>query len=639
MRKKMAIVLTILLGVSLFSGCQSTSVDGDGQENQGLSGNEIAAPDIEDTIFAERIPWKENENLYEIPLDLLDGVAQSELYRVGNDLLLTYTQYDIEAKQSFYYMKLIDIETGQVKASSKSTGPTYGKVQMLEDGIGILDFGEGSCWILDESLQMQEPYEIFTDAFCMNKTGDGVYVFSYGEGIQAVDFASGQEQVLLDHAAGVYFSDISNDAATFSYVDTQTLLQGNGILDLASGQMQILESEYAYGALEATGGIWLGSVENADALYVVGSDAGQWQFEAELGTNVDLNENSGQILMAENTENAELYMAAYDVDGSFVSRCESTDLRNSFYNDFAWYEEYGAYVFTMTDSSGTEHLFFWDVTAETNGEDLALTAVSDVFEYPEGTAVAQEYYDRAKELSEKYDMEILIADQCDTEFSDHTADLLLDEAAITQALDTLDYALGRYPEGFFTQLKHSSYREIEIQIVGMLRKDSSEGDVSYISGGFVSTAYSDHLLMTLDSREVVSDDGINSIMEETIYHEFSHIIDKRLEYDSMFRADAVYSEEGWLALNPDDFEYNDTYYGTLDSRYADYFVDAYACSYPTEDRARTMEYAMYGEVGTFAGKEGLTDKLEYYCESIRDSFDTAGWPDETPWEATLNQVR
>ena len=61
----------------------------------------------------------------------------------------------------------------------------------------------------------------------------------------------------------------------------------------------------------------------------------------------------------------------------------------------------------------------------------------------------------------------------------------------------------------------------------------------------------------------------------------------------------------------------------------------YACTNSTEDRAMLMEEAMQGKINSFKGKEGLTNKLIYYSEGIRDNFDTTGWPEKLPWEEVL----
>jgi hypothetical protein len=123
----------------------------------------------------------------------------------------------------------------------------------------------------------------------------------------------------------------------------------------------------------------------------------------------------------------------------------------------------------------------------------------------------------------------------------------------------------------------------------------------------------------------------------TYYHEFSHIIDSFLEWDAMQRTDAIFSEDVWCDLNPSWFPgYSYSY--AYEQYVQDYtcFIDSYSTIYPTEDRARVLEYAMveydydYFEEGTV-----LAQKLAYYCQCIRDAFDTTGWPDTVLWEQYL----
>ena len=73
------------------------------------------------------------------------------------------------------------------------------------------------------------------------------------------------------------------------------------------------------------------------------------------------------------------------------------------------------------------------------------------------------------------------------------------------------------------------------------------------------------------------------------------------------------------------------------SRYDGWFVDYYACTFPTEDRARIMEYAMAEVYWPFEGDTPIDDKLAYYSRCIRDCFDTTGWPEKTAWEQAIDQ--
>ena len=125
----------------------------------------------------------------------------------------------------------------------------------------------------------------------------------------------------------------------------------------------------------------------------------------------------------------------------------------------------------------------------------------------------------------------------------------------------------------------------------------------------------------------------------TLFHEFSHIIDARLAWDSAIREDALYSEETWLALQPDGFRYAMSYLTIPEDvlRYIDsgYFITEYALCYPTEDRAVLMESAMENYYWDFEPGSGRRTKMEFYAACIRDCFDTTGWPESVCWEQVL----
>ena len=594
---------------------------------------------LEDTILQARSLWAGSTNLFEVPLTLLDGVAQSEVHRFGDDLLLAYSMYDRERRQSVYVVKLVSIENGEELYTQQLGALTYGVVQILDHHVAINDLGDGKCYLLNEALELVSTYDLSGGKFCLDQKGEKAYLFTYDQGVLEVDLASGQSAVLLEYAVNVYLCEANGEQATFVYTDTETLLRCGGTLDLRNGQIRTLESPYAYSWIEAGRNTWLGMVDADAPMYVVSDGTSQGMFYQDWSSMVGVNHASGHVMISEMTQDGEAFFAAYDGQGQCISDCRAEDVAAYPATDFAWFAEYNGYVFTLMDDHGQDHLMFWDVSVEDTGKDLDLVDVSHITETPRGTAVSQELYEQAEMLSEKYGVTILIADQCEEVFTDHNADLLLAEAEIRQALQTLDHVLGRYPDGFFAQLRHNTYKSIEIQVLGQLKKSYSTEENIYISGGFVTTAVPGKLVMALDARAADIHDEVNAILAGTMYHEFSHMIDKRLSFGSQYRSDALYSDTGWEALNPVGFEYNETYYGTLDPQYVDYFVDAYACTNGTEDRARVMEYAMAGEVSVFAAKPGLIEKLAYYCRAVRDGFDTTGWPEVLPWEETLRAAQ
>ena len=138
---------------------------------------------------------------------------------------------------------------------------------------------------------------------------------------------------------------------------------------------------------------------------------------------------------------------------------------------------------------------------------------------------------------------------------------------------------------------------------------------------------------------VVLDVNEGDALRNYLHHELFHLLDNKLEFDSMLREGAIYSEDAWMKLNPEGFEYADSTFVLPDELYNEeydlWFIDMYSRTFAREDRARIMEYAMLGDFNMFISAPYRQAKLEYLNQCIRDAFDTTGWPEVTVWEETL----
>ena len=96
----------------------------------------------------------------------------------------------------------------------------------------------------------------------------------------------------------------------------------------------------------------------------------------------------------------------------------------------------------------------------------------------------------------------------------------------------------------------------------------------------------------------------------------------------------------WNNLNPEGFSYDSNYH-RVDSQWLrrgqEYFIDAYAMSYPKEDRARLFEYAMTSGHEELFRSPHLQSKLKQMCTGIREAFDLEYWPEPLLWEQYLMQ--
>lgn len=251
---------------------------------------------------------------------------------------------------------------------------------------------------------------------------------------------------------------------------------------------------------------------------------------------------------------------------------------------------------------------------------------------PEDMGALRAYADR---LEEKYDVDILLSDQCAGPCAASWEDItttdqagLEDEvAAIYPALEALDRTLALYPDGFFAQFRNArgeggvqflpvSAFHMSFEVIGM----------SFENGDWHCIAYQ------------VS----NERLEALLCHEIWHAMEDKLISEKWNAIDSW----TWSACNPRGFDYyydyddamNEAdgswlYFGTAEDVY---FVDAYSTMNPREDRARIMEYIMGAEdeADALAQCPVIRRKLEIMAAAVRAGFDTAGWG-VARWEQPL----
>ena len=244
----------------------------------------------------------------------------------------------------------------------------------------------------------------------------------------------------------------------------------------------------------------------------------------------------------------------------------------------------------------------------------------------------QQIAERVAQLSQRFGVDIRIPQQSDLAYSHYDAYALTDRTFIRQALDALEENLGLYPEGFFRQLAYGTIEIVRIELVaGLAVKEGVMLDTGSVDG--FAQNKGDHYLIVLNGYFADP---------EILFHEISHLIDGRLNWDAGNRTDALFSEQEWLALQPEGFAYAMSYVEIPETLLSyletDYFLTNYALTFPTEDRAKLMQSAMAGNAGDFAPESGRRAKLQYYAACIRDSFDTTGWPETTVWEQVLKST-
>lgn len=454
-------------------------------------------------------------------------------------------------------------------------------VQVLEDGLALADPGKKTITLLGPDLTVREvlPCEAAENTWLLRADGGEVYTLSTG-GIGAWTPEGGSRELLRCRFLSV--QSMSGEAIWLTAVGAEDILNHWYRLDLKTGELLELQ------------------------------DSGLLALQAGLRPQAD-----GTYLRIRGNE-----VRWYDSAGSFLSSFTLLGSR-TVGTDFSWAEGRG-WFFPVYGEKGCQ-IMLWE-PAPGEGEALKLQPE----QVPQGEVLPEALYDRAEALSERFDLDIRIGDRAIRDYGSYDSGMLTDPELTAKALDVLEAALAVYPEGFFSQLKYGNRHSVRIELVdGLKGKDGH--DVS--SGTSAFTVRRDRYCM------IVLNAG--RIRESAIFHEFSHIIDDRMAFESKLRPGALFSEEGWLALQPEGFRYADSYQNIPEevTKFYDsgYFARNYSCVSATEDRAVTMEKAMMLEKAVFEANPHLMPKLRYYCECIRDSFDTTGWPRILPWEQLLQE--
>lgn len=143
--------------------------------------------------------------------------------------------------------------------------------------------------------------------------------------------------------------------------------------------------------------------------------------------------------------------------------------------------------------------------------------------------------------------------------------------AVNAALNRLKNALNLYPRGFFNEIKNGG-----IPLTVLLVNNYSDNSITGVTDS--SYSYADISIALVHP------------FEESFYHESYHYIERYI-----FKKGGNYNT--WNSLNPSNFQYgtivNNYSYSNTFAESAP-FVNNYAQSSATEDRASTFEYMMAG---------------------------------------------
>ena len=275
----------------------------------------------------------------------------------------------------------------------------------------------------------------------------------------------------------------------------------------------------------------------------------------------------------------------------------------------------------VRQQDGSNLLYRWDPTETVIKDSTSYISPRYTRQNPNLDALAAcSLY--ARELSYEHGVEILVySDAVALEPWDYNLEYEYDTAVLYKELELLDLRLQNYPSGFLKSLAER-FTGIKICIVRSIRGTPESGSVDIAGGIQFWDGYDAYIVLAAGHDT-----------EQTLYHELCHLIDTVVLTES-----TAYDQ--WDKLNPPGFRYANTLIHTMsadDWRQAGWesFLDDYSLSYPKEDRARIMEYAMAeGQRERFESPY-LQTKLKLLCTGIREAFRLESITEPFLWEQYL----
>lgn len=283
------------------------------------------------------------------------------------------------------------------------------------------------------------------------------------------------------------------------------------------------------------------------------------------------------------------------------------------------------YILCYDPAKDCDILYRWDVLRQppdaSNVTDHTAAYYSE--DAPDLAALEQcrEY---ARRIGEKYGITVAVWEEAvsiqpwDYRFEpEYLAPILQKE------LTLLDQRLAQYPAEILEQTA-SHFTALTIRLVRQITGTTDSGSLSTATGIQFFDGTDAHVVIT-----------VGKYSEQALYHELFHVMETHILTNST-------ALDSWNGLNPPGFSYDNGYNPGRDSGIylqgdTRAFVDTYSMSFPKEDRARILEYAILPGNQDLFLPNAMQQKLTAICTGIRDAYGLKKSEDAFLWEQYLKK--
>ena len=290
-------------------------------------------------------------------------------------------------------------------------------------------------------------------------------------------------------------------------------------------------------------------------------------------------------------------------------------------------QENHIWLLSNDSQTGQAVIHRWDTSKTPVTDETVYTSVRYTGASPDVQAL-EALQESARELGERFGVEILIGGEAVKEQPwNYKLETEYSAPVIQLQLEMLEDVMSWYPADFFKKaVAATESGKLKICIVRSLTGTPESGMLASARGTQFWTENEAYLV-------VAAGEDLSS----TFCHEMLHVTDTLV-----FAKSKLFDDWDWL--NPEGFTYDLDYIANQSRDGSAYlkedtraFIDTYSMSFPNEDRARVMEYAMQEGNEAYFKSEIMQEKLLVLSKAIREAF---GWKksEETfRWEQYLNE--
>jgi len=546
----------------------------------------------------------------------LDGIACTGMLAIQEGILL------FETREAATTLTTLSWE-GTVKARLELPFPLNSQDASLQpgaDGFSCFDPLHQETIVIDSNLQIISRFpapEDLTGKALLSQDGETLY-YCTASAIRSLELGSGISRILKESAYpgqsvdGLLMDDrvlvcrmMENGKSSALLLNAET-----GTTLAVSSKIQSITGCNAHYYATMQEGC------NTPLVFGQTEEAVQTLLIPDAGTEQYILPDTHSVLAAKPDTGGKVQLDYYDLHSG--KRTASLSLPPEAAPDGVASRQDGS-VWFWNQMSNT--LYCWNTGLSPMVDDRVYTEQYFTRSSPDAGAI-DACIQSAQALGEEYGIEVLVYQDA---VSVQPEDGKLTYEHLANVLDwelhKLEQSLSNYPPGFLQTIAQRF-----------------EGLTICIVRDFSTTT-------TLDTNAFQFWDGHHACIalaagrdtERGLYHTLCHLIDT-----IVLGLSSAY--DTWDQHNPTGFTYdydytanqnrNSTAYLLDNSRY---FIDMYSMSFPKEDRARIMEYAMTPGNENLFQTEAMQGKLYTLCTGIREAFELENWPKQLLWEQYLHK--